>query len=254
VSWSSDVHDLSINLVAWGIGLGLGLGYTSFKRRYDRRSLKKSIRKFFGQGRKFLIIHSSINDNGEWNYPATDTKAARRLATMFEAAGLREGEHFNIGPAKWVNDPLHPAFRLEENNLVLLCGPARNKIFQRFMSAACGQKYFMTLDPDGTTNVLMDRTGTRFRSSREIGPRGNGEDYDQAVVSSFPNPDDASLRVVLLAGIHGTGTVAAAEQVSDVGKLKDIIAKHTDGTTIVCRLDVVYDRNDIETPCDVKVM
>lgn len=257
MSWSSDLHDLLINLAAWGIGLGLGLGYTYFKRRYDRRSLKKSIREFFGQGKNFLIIHSAINDNGEWNYPATDTKAARRLATMFEAAGLREGEHFHIGPAKWVNDPLHPAFRLEANNLVLLCGPARNGIFRRFVSAESGHKYYMTFDetdPNKTINVLMDRTGTRFRSSREGSPRTNGEHYDQALVSSFPNPGDASFRVVLLAGIHGTGTVAAAEQVSDTSKLKDIIAKHTDGTTIVCRLDVVYDPKDIETPCDVKVM
>lgn len=257
MSWSSDLHDLLINLAAWVVGLGLGLGYTFFKRGYDRRSLKKSIREFFGPGRRFLIIHSAINDNGEWNYPATDTKAARRLASMFEAAGLREGEHFNIGPAKWVNDPLHPAFRLEANNLVLLCGPARNMIFRRFVSAEGGHKYYMTfeeIDHDKAVNVLMDRTGTRFRSSREVGRRANGEDYDQALVSSFPNPADASLRVVLLAGIHGTGTVAAAEQVSDTGKLKDIIAKHTEGTTIACRLDVVYDPKDIETPCDVKVM
>jgi hypothetical protein len=125
------------------------------------------------------------------------------------------------------------------------------------VSAGSGHKYYMTFeepDPDKPVNVLMDRTGTRFRSSREVGPRPNGEDYDQALVSSFPNPGDASLRVVLLAGIHGTGTVAAAEQVSERGKLKDIITKHSEGATIVCRLDVVYNPQDIETPRDIKVM
>jgi hypothetical protein len=261
IAWSSDLRDISINLLAGLIGVWVGLLFGYAKRKYREKSLNKAFCAFFGEGRRFLIIHSAIFDKDEsaWNYPATDTKASRRLARMFESVGLREGKDFDIAPARWVKDNDNDKYSLAGKNLVLLCGPVRNEIFRRFMPNERTLAYSMVVgrDDEGKEiNVLKDQFGNQFRSSRQAGPGENGEEFDWAIVSSFPSPRDSSLRIVLLAGIHGTGTVGAAEQVSELTRLKEIIGKPkaVRGKAISRKLRVEYTKGDIETPTDVKLV
>lgn len=261
IAWSSDLKDLSINLLAGLIGVCVGFLFGYVKKKYREKSLNKAFCAFFGEGRRFLIIHSAIFDEDEsaWNYPATDTKAARRLARMFESVGLREGKDFDIAPARWVKDNDNDKYSLTGKNLVLLCGPVRNEIFRRFMPNERTLAYSMVVERDDKgkeINVLKDQFGNQFRSSRQAGPGVNGEEFDWAIVSSFPSPRDSSLRIVLLAGVHGTGTVGAAEQVSELTKLKEIMGKPkaVKGKAISRKLRVEYAKGDIETPTDVKLV
>ncbi len=262
IAWATDLHDFLLNLLAGFVGVWIGLLVAYLRRKYKERSLQKAFCALFGERRKYLVIHSAIFDDDEsaWNYPATDTRASRRLARMFESVGLREGEDFDIAPATWVKDNDSGKYSLAGRNLVLLCGPSRNEIFRRFMLDERMLPYSMVVGHDDKGkpfNILKDQYGTRFMSSRQSAPDPDGQEFDWAIVSSYPNPRDSSFRIVLLAGIHGTGTVGAAEQVTQLAKLKEIIGrrpKDVRGKAISRRLRVEYAKGDIETPTSVTLV
>ncbi len=245
----SDLKDLVINLLAALIGAALGYAAGHIRRKLKERSLDKAVRRFFGLPGRVLIVHSAVFDAPQdaWNYPATDTKAARRLARLFESVGLREGVNFTIAPDRNIRDG-----DFWKQNLVLLCGPVRNEIFKRVSPLQSALRYTMFASADGARNVLTDlRREQQLCSSRETGGEVNSG-YDWGLVSSFVNPRDPSYRIVLLAGIHGTGTVGAAEYVCDVDNLKTLISR-TEAHAISEVLRVDYD-GDIETPTNVRLV
>ena len=222
------------------------------RRKIREKATHRAVREFFGLPGAILVVHSAIFDADEqaFNYPATDTRAARALAQLFESVGLREGVDFTVHPDRRV--PLDDS--TWSCNLVLLCGPARNAVLAE-IGPALSMRYTMTAETVGgrCRNVLTDhRRNERLRSSREgrtdIPPSG----YDWGLVASLPNPRNPARRVVILAGIHGTGTVGAAEFVTDRSNLKLLNGRRRLATVSeVLRVD--YGNGDIETPTSTEL-
>ncbi|BCB91032.1 hypothetical protein Psuf_083450 [Phytohabitans suffuscus] len=158
--------------------------------------------------------------------------------------GLREGQDFTIHPDR--PDRQLPLDELSGLNVILLCGPARNAIFDK-VAAILPMRYSMTVGNDGR-NVLMDRRREqRMLSSRQAGDSAMGPAHDWGLVASLPSPFNLGKRLVVLAGVHGTGTVGAAEFVADLSNLRTLIGKR-EGETVSEVVRVDYDAADIETP------
>jgi hypothetical protein len=85
--------DLGVNLAAAAIGGAAVYVAGRVRAARRRRALRRSIGEFFGdsQNGSLLIIHSAIFDEDEraFNYPATDTRSARLLASLFDQVGLQ---------------------------------------------------------------------------------------------------------------------------------------------------------------------
>ncbi|GIF48952.1 hypothetical protein DFJ67_2656 [Asanoa ferruginea] len=231
-------------------GAAATVGAVGLRRWFRKRARVAAVKEFFGLPGKVLIVHSAVFDPPEqaWNYPATDTKAARALATILEASGMREGVDFSVLPDRRVDID----DELWRNNLVLLCGPARNAVLAHLTpSLSMSMRYTMTVD-DEQENVLTDHEReTRMLSSREAGA-GTIGNYDYGLIASLPNPRQPQRRVVLLAGIHGTGTVGAAGFVTDAGNLRTLNGRRADGiVSEVVRVDYA---DDIETPTRTRLV
>jgi hypothetical protein len=241
--------DILVNLGCTAFGAGAGAGVVRARRWLRERARDAAVKEFFGLPGKVIIVHSAVFDPPEqaWNYPATDTKAARALATVLESSGMREGVDFSVMPDRRVT--IDDA--LWRNNLVLLCGPARNAVLEH-LAPALSMRYTMSVD-DAGRNVLTDRDrDSRMLSSREAGSSNSGH-YDFGLIASLPSPRQPQRRVVLLAGIHGTGTVGAASFVTDVGNLRTLNGRRrTDGVVSeVIRVDYT---DDIETPTGTRLV
>jgi hypothetical protein len=244
VSWAFSA--ILINLVSMGIGAALGYGARYVREKSRERVLRGAVRDFFGTPPgHIMVIHSAIFDveDEAYNYPATDTRAARALAKLFESLHLREGVDFSIRPDREVTVDEN----LWKNNLVLVCGPARNSVLKQLLPTLPTMRYIMTVDVDGRSNILKDnRREVRLFSSREL-QRGGGEgEFDCGLVASLPNSHNLSRKVVLLAGIHGTGTVGAAQFVTDPNNLQELLRRRKN-QVVSEALRVDY-RGDIETP------
>ncbi|MGC4982594.1 hypothetical protein ACLQ18_18490 [Streptomyces sp. DT193] len=252
---NTPITDLSLNLLSAGIGATAA--YTTQRARAAMRekALEKNIGGFFGNPRgKILVVHSSIFDESEhaFNYPATDTRATRILAKLFEQVHLREGVDFFILPDREVEGDS----ALRENHIVALCGPARNECFRKFTPIPTSVRYGMEENPNGRGNVLTDRLRhTRLYSSRqEVSELGAGSDshFDYGLIASLPNHLNLSRRLILLAGVHGTGTVGAAQFVANLENLKLLHNRRT-GDVFCEVVRVNYRDSDIETPTEVQI-
>jgi hypothetical protein len=105
----------------------------------------------------------------------------------------------------------------------------------------------MLVSEDGTQNVLTDhRREAPLQSARQLGTEVDGKGYDWGLITSFANPYNSSYRIVLLAGIHGTGTVGAADHVCDLTELRKLVSR-TDSDAICDVVRVNYD-GDRDTP------
>ncbi|WOX12156.1 hypothetical protein [Streptomyces sp. N50] len=251
------VADLSINLLATGLGAVAAHSTQHVRANMRKQATRKRIGDFFGRaGEKILVVHSSIYDEPEraYNYPATDTRSARILAQFFEESNLREGLDFTIIPDRRVVSES----MLRDNNVVALCGPARNSCYRRLASAPSSMRYELTENPNpnGRGNLLRDNLrNTRIYSSRQdVSERGVTEDshFDYGLVASLPNLRNPSKRLVLLAGIHGSGTVAATQFVANSENLR--LLQHRQQAGVICEvLHVKYLEEDPETPIDVRL-
>jgi hypothetical protein len=253
---TSPLVDLSINLLAAGIGAAVTYTAQRARKGIRQRALNRSIGEFFGPpGGKIVIVHSAIFDEAEqaYNYPATDTRAARILAGLFEDVKLQEGVDFIILPDRQVGSE----DLLWVNNIVLLCGPARNSCFRVVAPTVDDMRYKMEVTPDGRGNLLMDSLrGTRILSSRQqelesIANNASNTNFDYGLIASIPNFRNIEKRVVILAGIHGTGTVGAAQFVASLENLKTLNGRRD--RELVCEIVRVGYDNDIETPTRIQL-
>lgn len=155
---NSAVYDVSLNLVSAAIGWLAAVGFAALQRRRRRTRRVRAFHDFFGTSGQLLVIHSAVLDEfsidndasavelSVYNYPATDIRATRFLARLFESVGLKEGIDFNILPDIRVKSDRD----LWDKDLVLLCGPARNRVV-RDLSSAIRMRYRMEVDKDGST-------------------------------------------------------------------------------------------------------
>src|SRR6202035_4294334 len=97
------------------------------------------------------------------------------------------------------------------------------------------------------SNVLRDtlRGGQPLLASRELPLPASEGDFDYGLLASLPNPYNQSRRVVLLAGIHGTGTVGAAQFLSTDKGLQEA-ARRRQSHVVSELVKASYD-GDIET-------
>ncbi len=259
---TSALTNIAYNLVAALLGAVATYLVVRMKQKIRQHAMGREVRLFFGFSGPVVVIHSAIPDASDndisatkvvtYSYPATDTRAARVLTTLFESVGLREGTDFTIHPDR-PDRVLPKKDKLSDLNIVLLCGPARNSVFEK-VATTLPMRYSMTTVID-ENNVRKNKLTDQLReenmtSSRE---RPNGTVYDYALVASIPNPDNHSKRIVILAGIHGTGTVGAAEFVADLRNLQLLGSRRkSDVISEVLRVD--YDKTDIETPTRIRLV
>lgn len=257
---SSAAYSILLNLVAAGIGWLAAVIFTALRRRWRQGQRVRAFRDFFGTSGQLLVIHSAVldkpNDQGSaeypvYNYPATDIRATRLLAGLFESVGLKEGLDYSILPDFKVKNNRE----LWNKDLVLLCGPARNHVF-RDLNNELQMRYVMEIDQDGS-NVLKDmqRGGQQMLTSRELKQVTNNENFDYGIIASLPNPKNSMRQLVILAGVHGTGTVGAAQFLTeDKGLLKLVKARRNQKNQVVCELvKAIYD-DDIETPVSLPLV
>jgi hypothetical protein len=244
---SSAVSDISINLISSGLGAGILYGTQRTMRWAREKSTTRAFRNVFGpRPARIRIIHSSVFDDDEnaYNYPATDTRAARHLAQFFESMRLREGADFVIEPDRRV----HVGETLWNDNIVLLCGPARNELCLDLITRST-VRHKLLLSDAKKMNVLIDEKipDAQYLASRELPPEMNSESFDYGLIASFPNPYNSLRRIVVLAGIHGTGTVGAVEFICHPENLEYINQRLTNGQVSKV-VKVHYENGDVETP------
>jgi hypothetical protein len=257
---NSTVYSLSLNLLAAVIGWLAAVGFAALRRLWQRRRRVRAFRDFFGTSGHLLVIHSAVLDelsadnyisgagNSVYNYPATDIRATRFLVRLFESVGLEEGADFNISPDIRVKTD----HTLWDNDLVLLCGPARNRVL-RDLTPAIRMRYAMEVGQSGS-NILRDmlRGGQQMLASRELPQPTDDGDFDYGLVASLPNPNNHSRQLVILAGIHGTGTVGAAQLITTGGELRKMATRRKDHVVSEV-VQVLYD-GDIETPTSSRLV
>lgn len=236
------LQSLSEEILAGLVGTLLGfLGKTGLdfitKRRKD-----KAFQTFLGfPPGEILIIHSALFDpsRSSYNYPSCDMISGRRIANLLEMIGKKENRDFRIAPESsylTAEGAVDPA--VLNYNLVLLGGPKRNKVTHEVLKMSAKLRYDMQLDLKGE-NRLYDRMAKHeFKSSRDLstsaaapidedleGPNG----YDYGLIMSMPNPLHLDRGVLLLAGLHGIGTVGAATYISDRRRLQELSRKRQGG-------------------------
>jgi hypothetical protein len=256
---NSALSSLSLNLLAAAIGWLAAIGFAALRRLWQRRRRVRAFGDFFGTSGRLLVIHSAVLDelstdndgsvagNSVYNYPATDIRAARCLVRLFESVGLEEGANFDVFPDIRVKSER----ALWDKDIVLLCGPARNHVLRDL--GPIRMRYTMEVDQSGF-NVLKDtlRGEQQMFASRELAQRTKDGDFDYGLVASLPNPNNQTRKLVILAGIHGTGTVGAAQFVTSDGELRKMGMRRQDGVVSEV-VKVLYD-GDIETPTDLRLV
>jgi hypothetical protein len=254
---TSAAYAVSLNLLAAAIGWMAAVSFAALRRNWRRGRRARAFRDFFGTSGQLLVVHSAVLDKPSsgsdveypvYNYPATDIRATRSLARLFESAGLKEGINFKISPDIEVKTDLN----LWGNDLVLLCGPARNHVL-RDLDPVLRMRYMMELDQDGS-NVLKDtlRGGQQMLTSRELTQPTKDGNFDYGIVASLPNPNNPSRQIVILAGVHGTGTLGAAQFLTKDGELPKLVKTRKD--RVVCELVQAIYGDDLETPTTVRLV
>jgi hypothetical protein len=223
-------------VVAHGItgAIGAACGY-AFRLYQDHRRTKRighDVVDFFGpRDSKILIVHTAILDPSRkaYNFPSCDTRASRAIARLFDSTGMSEGKDFQI-----ISEVEYKAGYVPNSsdcNLVLLCGPKRNSLVSEVLGLTPFLRYQLSRSPTGE-NVLFDKErNSRFESSRDLeqsSPVSNGN-YDFGLLLSIPNPLSPNTRLVVLSGIHGTGTLGAALFVSDPSRLASLCRRRRKG-------------------------
>jgi hypothetical protein len=257
----STAYQLSLNLAAAAIGWLARIGYVMLRRQWQRRQRIRAFYDFFGTSGRLVVIHSAVLDQPSagavatavdhpvYNYPGTDIRASRLLVRLFESVGMKEGnDGFTIKPDIQVKTDSN----LWDKDLVLLCGPARNHIFHD-LCPIIKMRYTMEDNEEGS-NVLKDtlRGHQQLLASRELPPSTSDGNFDYGLLASLPNPNNHSRRIVILAGIHGTGTVGAAEFLTTGRELQSLV-KRRQNQVISEVVQAFYD-GDIETPTKTRLV
>lgn len=236
------LRSLSEEILAGLIGTLLGfLGKTGLDF-FTKRRKDKAFQTFLGfPPGEILIIHSALFDpsRGSYNYPSCDMISSRRIANLLEMIGKRENRDFRIAPE---SSYLTPEGAVDPEvlnyNLVLLGGPKRNKVTREVLKMAAKLRYDMQLDAKGENRLYDRRAKHEFRSSRDLAPspaQPADEDlegtngYDYGLIMSMPNPLHLDRGVLLLAGLHGIGTVGAASYISERRRLQELARKRQGG-------------------------
>ena len=228
------------NLIAALIGALFGYLAKTGWDKYKKVRRSKTIIDFFKVTQSHtLIIHSAIFDETRqaYSYAYCDSKVARIITSLFESVGQKEGEEFTIVPdvdlllADGTIDPT-----IMNKNLVLICSPKRNRIAKHILSKSPKLRYQMEVDETKGEIVLFDELRqTLLISSQDLQISDKQlhkpilDGYDYGLIASMPNPFNLSRNIVLLAGIHGSGTLGAGMFVGDENSLSELCHRRKNG-------------------------
>jgi hypothetical protein len=245
----------------------LVLGYCArLAQEWARGSLqRRSLGQFFGiPDTPVTIVHGAIYDEGRkaFNFAAVDQEAAKLVADLFQQFHLREGKDYEI---IYEPDPRSDAGeavaelssadtaryeRLWKRNLVLIGGPRRNAVLDSLVPHLGTLPLQISLDRKSRKTILRHvKMEHQLTPSRDDSRKPDGDNYDYAIVASLPNPHNAQHRLVILAGVHGTGTIAAGRFVSKLDNIKLLNKQVRDGV-IAEALKARFDPPK-ESPTDV---
>lgn len=259
----------SIGSILYGL-VAIFLGYCGrlaqewLRASWQRRRLGQ----FFGiPDARVTIVHGAIYDpeRQAFNFAAADQQAARSIAELFNQFHLREGKDFDItfepdprsdtGVAVAELSEVETARyqRLWSRNVVLIGGPRRNAVLDSLAPHLKSLALQITLERSSRKTLLYHtKLHQQLVPPRDDPSKGNGESYDYALVASLPNPHNLNRRLVILAGIHGTGTLAAGGYVSNLENLT-MLNKRARNRIIAEGLVAKYEPGD-ERPTSVELI
>jgi hypothetical protein len=196
---------------------------------------RRKIKTFYGLSRRrpMFIVYSSIQDptrNGAYSVPMSDTTAARILTNFLAKAGFVEDKHYFVYACHKcpTQDVGRSTMRWTEQNVVLLCSPRRNSAYRDyFVDDLSRIKFRLTMEDwtSATTQHVVHTEGrqrTTFQSSRDQTPPPPGRPYDYGLIRSLPNPHASNRRLVIMEGIHGSGTIGCAKLGTDLKVLGEL--------------------------------
>src|SRR5262249_51963958 len=160
-----------------------------------------------------LILHTAVLDASRhaYNLPSCDTRASHAIARLLEIAGRLEGKSFDILPEADFTARYGDLAAASDFDLVLLCRPKRNPLVVELLRITPHLRYQLTRSLETGENILYDRSrNSHLVSSRDAGTQDSDTTpYDFGLILSMPCPLNIDRQLVVLAGIHGTGTLAA---------------------------------------------
>lgn len=208
------------------VGILVGIGsthlYTKLREKYRRRQLAAIFGKNSG---KYYIVHSAIEDKerGAFDYPACDTTAARYIGSVFSKCGMSEDKHYYILPdTECLDRNGEPKDKIISENLICICSPKRNHLTKLVLEKSTYLRFHFDKDVSSGELVISDSKAPMmaYISSRDDSQHeetaGVVSGYDYALVASLPNPYNHERRVLVISGIHGTGTQGAAKYFTEI--------------------------------------
>lgn len=254
------IQAVASEFIAGLLGTLLGILFKIGFDRVIRRRRAQTIRSFlnFPQG-EIVIVHSALFDSSRhsYNYPSCDMVSSRRLSGLLESIGLKEGQDFSVAPeSNFLTSKGEVNLESLRCNLILLGGPKRNKITAEILKGSVKPRYDMHLDESGE-NVLYDsftrnhlkasRDDPQFRSQSDDNDEGYG--YDYGLVMTMANPLNLDHGVLIIAGIHGPGTIGASTFITDKKSVALMISKRHGGVI----QEVVYAKYACKTDRIIEV-
>ncbi|HTG35113.1 MAG TPA: hypothetical protein VLB76_19525 [Thermoanaerobaculia bacterium] len=227
---------IGAHVLAGTLGAGGGYCLRLLQDSRKARRVNASIKDFFGlKSAQVLIVHSAVLDASRqaYNLPSCDTRAARVIAHLLETAGRIEGKSFLILPEGDFTSRFGQLVDAADYDLVFLCGPKRNHLVSEVLLMAPHLRYQLSCSPETGDNVLFDRErNSQLVSSRDLSSEAATTAhvaYDFGLLLSMPSPLNMDRQLVILAGIHGTGTLGAAEYLSDPDNVRSLCRRRQHG-------------------------
>ena len=228
------------------VGYSARVAQEQFRAWWQRRTLGQ----FFGlPDATVTIVHGAIYDRERQalNYAAADPRSARAIASLFNRFHMREGKDFEIvseadpredqeGKEVEVlsNSDVSQYEGLWDRNVVLIGGPRRNPVLDSVLPHLTALPFEMKFDRTTRQTLLTDvHRHQQLKGSRDNPEHKNGGTYDYGLIASVPNPRNPMRRLVIVAGIHGIGTVGAAQFVAQVDNLKTLKRRAKNGVVAV---------------------
>lgn len=243
--------DYIVGLLSGVTLTGLAWIATRLIRAHGRRARRRFTGEFFGatNEKPILIVHAATYDEKRraWDWPAPDAKAATLITGILIDMGMNLGVHFQIMPhsdamvAKDVVDP-----NVKDANLVLVGGPKRNPLTKAVLSLLTTMRYSIRDDtkPAGTYCV-HDSFGDKnyYATDDDVRPTANTalpEGDDWGIVLSTRSPFRSDRTLVVLAGLHGAGTLGAAQVLREQSRLAQLWQSREPGDTLQKLVKVHY--------------
>lgn len=153
---------------------------------------------------KIYIIPSCSTDEVSWYLSEHDMACADYVAKMLRELGYRDETEFRLYFQDPKQDSVPDAIRTE--NLILICGPKRNKLVETILRDF----------PDLLTSIHLDLSdGAAFIWHEQRYTANDTHDY--AILAVKHNPYNAKHRVVFLFGLKSIGTKGAGSFYANPG-------------------------------------